>query len=77
MKTAITARLAYICAVAIVLHGCDKEPTGQVVAVVNGEEITQQELNAEIAELPNPPAGDKKAVQRQMLQQIINRRLMA
>ena len=77
MKTAITARLAYICAAAIVLHGCDKEPTGQVVAVVNGEEITQQELNAEIAELPNPPAGDKKAVQRQMLQQIINRRLMA
>ena len=48
-----------------------------MVAVVNGEEITQQELNAEIAELPNAPTGDKKAVQRQMLQQIINRRLMA
>ncbi|MBN8842304.1 MAG: EpsD family peptidyl-prolyl cis-trans isomerase [Sphingomonadales bacterium] len=66
-----------MCAVAIVLAACGKEPTGQVVAVVNGEEITQQELNAEIAELPGAPAGDKQAVRRQVLQQIIERRLMS
>lgn len=61
----------------IALHACSSEPTGQVVAVVNGEEITQQELNAEIAELPAPPVGDKEAIRRQILQQIIDRRLMA
>lgn len=61
----------------IALHACSSEPTGQVVAVVNGEEITQQELNAEISELPAPPVGDKEAIRRQILQQIIDRRLMA
>lgn len=66
-----------MCAIAMVLTACDKEPTGQVVAVVNGEEITQQELNAEISELPTPPVGDKQAVRRQVLQQIVDRRLMA
>ncbi len=61
----------------ISLSACSSEPTGQVVAVVNGEEITQQELNAEISELPSPPAGDKNVVRRQVLQQIIDRRLIA
>jgi peptidyl-prolyl cis-trans isomerase C len=73
----ITARLALAGAAFIALQACSSEPTGQVVAVVNGEEITQQELNAEIAELPAPPVGDKEAIRRQILQQIIDRRLMA
>jgi peptidyl-prolyl cis-trans isomerase C len=73
----ITARLALAGAALISLQACSSEPTGQVVAVVNGEEITQQELNAEIAELPAPPVGDKEAIRRQILQQIIDRRLMA
>lgn len=59
------------------LQACSSEPSGQVVAVVNGEEITQAELNAEIAELPGVPTGDKEAIRRQVLQQIIDRRLMA
>jgi EpsD family peptidyl-prolyl cis-trans isomerase len=59
------------------LQACNAEPTGQVVAVVNGEEITQAELNAEIAELPTATAGDKEEIRRQVLQQIIDRRLMA
>jgi len=73
----ITARLALTGAAFIALHACSSEPTGQVVAIVNGEEITQQELNAEISELPAPPVGDKEAIRRQILQQIIDRRLMA
>lgn len=77
MKYTLTARLALAGAAFVSLHACSSEPTGQVVAVVNGEEITQQELNAEIAELPTPPVGDKQAVRRQILQQIIDRRLMA
>ena len=77
MNYTITARLALVGAAFIALHACSSEPTGQVVAVVNGEEITQQELNAEISELPAPPVGDKEAIRRQILQQIIDRRLMA
>ena len=77
MNYTMTARLALVGAAFIALQACSSEPTGQVVAVVNGEEITQQELNAEIAELPAPPVGDKQAVRRQILQQIIDRRLMA
>ena len=77
MNYIITARLALAGAAFIAISACSSEPTGQVVAVVNGEEITQQELNAEIAELPAPPVGDKEAIRRQILQQIIDRRLMA
>lgn len=77
MTFTFTARLALASAVLISLSACSGEPTGQVVAVVNGEEITQQELNAEISELPAPPVGDKEAIRRQVLQQIVDRRLIA
>lgn len=76
MKDYPTARLALLGAICLSLQACNSEPTGQVVAVVNGEEITQAELNAEIAELPAIP-GDKEAIRREVLQQIIDRRLMA
>lgn len=39
--------LALACALTMT-SACGKKATGQVVAVVNGEEISQQELNAEI-----------------------------
>lgn len=72
-----TARVAILGAAFLSLQACNSEPTGQVVAVVNGEEITQAELNAEIAELPATIAGDKEEIRRQVLQQIVDRRLMA
>lgn len=72
-----TARLALIGAAVMSLQACNAQPTGQVVAVVNGEEITQAELNAEIAELPANIGGNKDAIRSQILQQIIDRRLMA
>lgn len=56
--------------------GCKREASGQVVAVVDGEEITAQEINAEIGG-KIPPKVDPKEVQRQTLQQIIDRRLIA
>ncbi|MFY7835172.1 MAG: EpsD family peptidyl-prolyl cis-trans isomerase [Novosphingobium sp.] len=77
MKHLWTSRLALVAALGLSLQACGGEPTGQVVAIVNGEEITQAELNAEIAELPGALAGDKDAIRRQVLQQIIDRRLMA
>jgi peptidyl-prolyl cis-trans isomerase C len=73
----ISARLLLACTGILFLQACDSEPTGQVLAVVNGEEITQQELNAELAELGQAAAGDKQAIRRQVLQQIIERRLLA
>lgn len=59
------------------LSGCNREATGQVAAVVNDEEITLQEVNAEIAALQIPETADKKAVQQQAIQRIIERRLLA
>jgi EpsD family peptidyl-prolyl cis-trans isomerase len=59
------------------LQACGGDPTGQVVAVVNGEEITQAEINTEIAALAVPPTGDKEEIRRQILQQLVDRRLMA
>lgn len=71
------ARLALIGASLMSMAACNGEPTGQVVAIVNGEEITQAELNAEIAELPTTAVDDKEEIRRQVLQQIVDRRLMA
>ena len=59
------------------LSACGREATGQVAAVVNDEEITLQEINAEIASLQIPDSADKKAVQQQALQRIVERRLLA
>ena len=59
------------------LAGCGKEATGQVAAVVNGEEITLQEINAELGNTPIPEGVDKKVVQQAALQKIVERRLLA
>lgn len=77
MKSTPTSRLALAVAALLSLQACGSEPTGQVVAVVNGEEITQGELNAEISDLTIPPTGDKEEIRRQILQQLVDRRLMA
>jgi peptidyl-prolyl cis-trans isomerase C len=66
------------CALAMLaLSGCKREATGQVAAVVDGEEITLAELNQEIGASQPAEAADKQAVQRAALQKIIDRRLIA
>jgi EpsD family peptidyl-prolyl cis-trans isomerase len=66
------------CALALLaLSGCKREATGQVAAVVNGDEITLAELNQEIGGDQLPKNVDKKAIQRAALQKIIDRRLVA
>lgn len=62
---------------AVALSGCGKEATGQVAAVVNGEEITLQEINAELGSKPIPEGIDKKVIQQAALQRIVERRLLA
>ncbi|WP_404711692.1 hypothetical protein [Sphingomonas sp. MMS24-J13] len=65
-----------ICAVAL-LAGCKpKTPQGQVAATVNGEEVTLQELNAELSAANLPANVDKKEAQRAMLQRVIERKLL-
>ena len=59
------------------LAGCKKAPTGQVVAVVNGDEVTLPELNAELAGVNLPPGIDKNQVRTAALQRIVERHLVA
>ncbi|HEV2569876.1 SurA N-terminal domain-containing protein [Sphingomonas sp.] len=71
---------------ALLVSGCgDKEgggelEKGQVVATVNGKDITVHELNAELqgAQLPqNITPEQRKQVEQQALQQVVNRRILA
>ncbi len=63
-----------IMASAIAVTGCKRSATGQVVAVVNGEEVSLSELNGE---LKNAPAGaDKDAIRTAALQSLVNRKLL-
>ncbi|HMI41230.1 MAG TPA: SurA N-terminal domain-containing protein [Sphingomicrobium sp.] len=66
-----------ILAAALILSGCDRKAEGQSVAVVNGEEITISELNSELGMAKLPPGMDKKAATTQVLQAMIDRRLLA
>ena len=84
MRKMITAAL--LAGTALLMSGCgDKEgggelEKGQVVATVNGKDITVHELNAELqgAQLPpNLAADQRKQVEQQALQQVVNRRILA
>lgn len=57
--------------------GCNKQPEGQVVAVVNGEEITLQELNAEMGGAQAAEGADAQDVRNRALNNIISRRLLS
>ncbi len=62
---------------AIILTGCEKSAEGQVAAIVNGEEVTLQEINAALSEANIPEGADKELLQQRALQQIVDRRLLA
>lgn len=64
-------------ALGVALAGCSKKPTDQVIAIVNGEEISLPELNAELAQAQVPAGVDKKVAQQQLLQRLVDRRLLA
>jgi len=56
---------------------CDRKAEGQTVAVVNGEEITAPDLNFALEQAKVPDKADKTAVRSQILQQLVDRRLLA
>lgn len=62
--------------IALAVSGCEQQAEGQTVAIVNGEEITAAELNAEIASANLPPGIDKDAARSSVLQAMIDRRLL-
>ncbi|MDB5686469.1 MAG: Peptidyl-prolyl cis-trans isomerase, EpsD family, partial [Rhizorhabdus sp.] len=61
---------------ALLLSGCNKEPKGQVVAIVNGDEVSMQELNSELQGVRIPDSIDRKALRRDVLARIIDRKLI-
>ena len=80
MKRATTTVL--LLAVAGMVTACndkgDAAPTGQVVATVDGKEITANELNQELAGAPMPQdAKQQQALRNAVLQTIVNRHLVA
>ncbi len=63
-------------AAGLLLTGCHKEPKGQIVAIVNGDEVSQQELNAELQGVKIPDSADRDVLRRQILQRLVDRKLI-
>lgn len=61
----------------LLLNGCQRKAEGQTVAVVNGDEITIPELNFALQQAKVPDNADKSSVQSQLLEKLIDRRLVA
>ena len=79
---AATKRVGLIGGVALLalLTACNdknKAPTGQVVATVNGEDITVHELNGELQQLRAPADAPKKQVEQFALQRVVERKMLA
>lgn len=81
-----TAAPVVLLAVAtLALAGCDKlglgksdkAPTGQVVATLDGKEITSQEIRTELQGMTLPPTMARRDAERLALSNIITRRMLA
>ena len=59
------------------LAACEKKPAGQTVAVVNNEEITAADLNAELSSANISPSDANKNIRAQALERLVDRRLLA
>ncbi len=70
-----------VAAAALAVSGCGskegKLDKGQVVASVDGEEITIFELNAEVQATQVPQGTDRKLAEQMALQRIIERKILA
>jgi peptidyl-prolyl cis-trans isomerase C len=63
-------------ALSLALSGCEKKATGQVAAVVNGDEITLQEVNAELGGANIPDGAQKEKARGLVVQRLIDKRLL-
>lgn len=71
------AALACGSASLLFLAGCDKKAEGQVVAIANGDEITAQEINGELQNVPQAEGEQGQMMRNAALQRVIDRRLVA
>lgn len=81
MKLKWTHGVALLACVAMsgcgMIGGGSKAPKGQVVATVNGDEITVTELNRELGGAAPANPQERKAMEQAALQSIITRKLLA
>lgn len=73
MKYGILAAVA----VSVLVSGCQRKAEGQTVAVVNGDEITAPDLNFALNLAKVPDGADKDKARSQVLEQLVDRRLLA
>lgn len=73
----MSQRIVLAIILACVVSSCEKKPGGQTVAVVNNEEITAADLNAELNNANVSPADASKDVRSRALESLIDRRLLA
>ncbi|KKC24971.1 hypothetical protein WP12_17180 [Sphingomonas sp. SRS2] len=59
----------------LLLAGCQKTPKGQVIAIVNGDEISIEQLSAEIRDIAVPDSMDRTQLRKAILQGLIDRHL--
>lgn len=65
------------CAVlALALPGCGKKASGQVAAVVNGDEITLQQINGELGDGKLPEGAQKDKVRNLIVQRLVDKQLL-
>lgn len=60
----------------LLLCSCEKKPEGQVVAIVNGDEITQGEVNEELKGTPLPQGVDQAKVRQAVVNSLVDRRIL-
>ena len=59
----------------LLLTGCAKEPKGQILAIVNGHEISTEQLTAELQDFPIPDYVDRRKLRDTVLTGVIDREL--
>lgn len=77
MKRRWSARIATGAALVglFLTGGCQKTPKGQVVAIVNGREISKEQLAAELQDIPIPDYVDRQKLRETLVRGIIDREL--
>jgi EpsD family peptidyl-prolyl cis-trans isomerase len=73
----MSQRILFTILLAFIVSSCERKPEGQTVAIVNNEEITAADLNAELTSENATAAGTTKEARARALQKLIDRRLLA
>ena len=73
----VRSKIVLAVGLALLASACNKKAEGQTVAIINGEEITAAELNAELASANIPQGADRDQARARVLQAMIDRRLLA